>query len=634
MKKSNENQTKEKEIFIRGVSYEKDTNDKLTAGVSYDYIPGIYYDKDTTCPRQEVAINQAPVVVKVGMGNQVIEEGMLNTLNFDLKLNKRIVKIMDVEEGERWYYSYEICVAVMTMEGKVQFFEDTVSSEKVKDILWLKKATLCLATIPSDKYQKEEFLTKVQRCIEDTNAPTEYVYSRCGWRKVKGLGWKFVYAGGIVGTDESLIHTVGHKYTLDVDKTKLGSVENFKQAMSAMYICRKRVVSASLLLFTHAALLETLFEEAHFPINFVYGVSGVTNSRKTSMVLAVSKVFDTDRMVADAEFATATACGIEKMLGVYKDGVVIIDDFKPGASRAQQKLMDEKLDQLIRFYGNRVKKVRMLDFDSNAGEKYFPISGGCVLTMEILTGIQSTLSRMFVTDISVKDVDNDVLEFFQKNRTVLPTHFYDFLSWVTNNFEQVVSYINNTMPIYRKEKKFKVDRHGEMYATFKVITDIIGAYAKARQFWNEIQGDDFCRTIEQLIDNELLQMGEKMDKRDKSRVVIEALLEALREYRIIPQKMTPESCRCQEMCYEDENILYIRSKQLLQVAYEYSQRYHLQFQIVNEDEIIGLLERAQVLDIKELDGKRERSRKLPEPKGNTLRYLYLKKDKLLSYDFN
>lgn len=633
MKKSNENQTKEKEIFIRGVSYEKDTNDKLTAGVSYDYIPGIYYDKDT-CPRQEVAINQAPVVVKVGMGNQVIEEGMLNTLNFDLKLNKRIVKIMDVEEGERWYYSYEICVAVMTMEGKVQFFEDTVSSEKVKDILWLKKATHCLATIPSDKHQKEEFLAKVQRCIEDNDAPTEYIYSRCGWRQIKRLGWKFVYAGGIVGTDENLIHTIPHKYNLDVDKTKLGSLKNFNEAMSAMCICRKKVVSAGLLLFTHAALLETLFEEAQFPINFVYGVSGVTNSRKTSMVLAIAKIFDTDRSVADAEFATATACGIEKMLGVYKDGVVIIDDFKPGTSRTQQKMLDEKLDQLVRFYGNRVKKVRMLDFDSNAEGKYFPISGGCVLTMEILTGVQSTISRMFVTDISVNDVDNFNLGFFQSNRTVLPTHYYDFLSWVSNNFDRVVSYITYAMPSYRKKNKFKVDRYGEMFAVFRVTADIIGAYAKDRQFWNEYQSNDFCCEIEQLICNELLQMGDKLVKRDKATLVIEALLEELREYRLIPQKMTAESCRCQEMCYEDECIIYIRSKQLLQLTYEYCKRYHLQFEIVNEDEIIGLLERAQVLDIKERDGKRERSRKLPEPKGNTLRYLYLKKEKLLSYDFN
>ena len=217
----------------------------------------------------------------------------------------------------------------------------------------------------------------------------------------------------------------------------------------------------------------------------------------------------------------------------------------------------------------------------------------------------------------------------KKNRWI-----YNQIYGIENIFDK-----NGYVVSEQVEPKFKLFYHRYsiiciVVILLGVITDIIGAYAKARQFWNEIQGDDFCRTIEQLIDNELLQMGEKMDKRDKSRVVIEALLEALREYRIIPQKMTPESCRCQEMCYEDENILYIRSKQLLQVAYEYSQRYHLQFQIVNEDEIIGLLERAQVLDIKELDGKRERSRKLPEPKGNTLRYLYLKKDKLLSYDFN
>lgn len=258
----------------------------MIKGVSYQYYPGIHYDEDVSL-RPKVIISQSPIVVKEGICKQVIEEEIIaNTLNFELRLKKRIVKILDTEDGERWHYSYAICIAVMTIQGNIQFFEEIVSSDKVKDVLWLKKATHCLATIPSDKNQKAEFLTKVQRRIEDTDAPTEYVYSRCGWRQVKGLGWKFVYAGGVIGTDETLIHTISQKYILDVDRNKLGSVENFKGAMSAMYICKKKVVSAGLLLFTHASLLQTLFEEAQFPINFVYGVSGVTNSRKTRAIEA------------------------------------------------------------------------------------------------------------------------------------------------------------------------------------------------------------------------------------------------------------------------------------------------------------------------------------------------------------
>ena len=57
-------------------------------------------------------------------------------------------------------------------------------------------------------------------------------------------------------------------------------------------------------------------------------------------------------------------------------------------------------------------------------------------------------------------------------------------------------------------------------------------------------------------------------------------------------------------------------------------KYNERDQIVNQNELISLLEKLGILDIRETDGKRERSRKLPNPKGNTRRYLYIKKGRL------
>ena len=125
----------------------------------------------------------------------------------------------------------------------------------------------------------------------------------------------------------------------------------------------------------------------------------MTNSRKTSLVLALAKIFGRNNLVADAEFATATNCGIEKVLGTYHDAPVIVDDFKPGATPMQQKALDGKLDELLRFYGNRVTKKRMTDFMPAGSKKYFPISGGCIITMEIVNGVQSSLSRMFLVEL-------------------------------------------------------------------------------------------------------------------------------------------------------------------------------------------------------------------------------------------
>src|SRR5699024_9454154 len=52
------------------------------------------------------------------------------------------------------------------------------------------------------------------------------------------------------------------------------------------------------------------------------------------------------------------------------------------------------------------------------------------------------------------------------------------------------------------------------------------------------------------------------------------------------------------------------------------------FSIYSDDELFMLLENLDVLEVEERNGKRNRSRKLPIQRGNALRYLYIKKEKV------
>lgn len=554
--------------------------------------------------------------------------GMCGNLNFDIFLNRIVIEVYDTEPGENYKCSYSVMVKVYMGNGKVRDFTAMVEGSKIKALEWLKKCTRSLAWLPRDKAEKEEYEQKVQRCIETENVPQELIYPNAGWRNISGIGWRYVYEKGIIGESDSMIHTVPGKYSMDLIKDMIGRVQTFEMAVGMTGICRNRIASTELFLYTHCAVLRTLYELSGYPLNFVFGVTGVTNSRKTSLVLAMAKIFDRKKMEADAEFATATRCGIEKTLGLYKDAPVLIDDFKPGVNQAQQSEMNGKLDELVRFYGNRVAKKRMTDFMTEGNKKYFPIGGGCVLTMEIVTGVLSSLSRMFITELSADDVLNEKLAIYQTEKWILPTHIYDFVTWVTGKFDEVCGYIQNSYPELRKKYVFEFPRFAEMFATFMTTAEIITSYASERRFWNAQNAGDFLEQVETVVVTDLRIMGERIRRRDKGNLVLQAFREMLDKAVLVPVELNEETCSKKYGFYEDATFFYVRAKELRRVVDEYCKKYHEQSQIVNDEELIGLLERLSVLDVLETEAGRQRSRKLPVQRGNTLRYLFIRKSEL------
>ena len=533
----------------------------------------------------------------------------------------------DTENGEVKKYDYDIWIQVTKQNGKVIDFEASVSSEKVKDISWVTKATHSLATIPRDKDQREEWYEKVQCCVESENVPFELMYPNAGWREIRPNVWRFVYADGVIGEEGVDIHTLP-RYNLILKPEKIGVAETFQLATKMIHVT-KNATALEVFLFTHMGIMSTLFDRAGFPLKFVLGIVGVTNSRKTSLVLALSQVFGREKFLSDAEFATATRCGIEKTLSTFKDGVVIIDDFKPGINVGQQNELNRKLDELVRMYGDRVPKKRMTDFMSDGEKKYFPIGGGCVLTMELVTGVTSSITRMFLTELGQDDVQNDQLSFYQENRWVLNTHLYDFVLWVTDHFEKVVNYVSNRIPQLRSERLYTVGRYNEMRAFFTVTTEIFSQYARDRNFWMEDESFSFQHSVKMAIGEELCSMQRYIRKLDKGIWILRALDELIKRGQSSVKELNENTCsQCLEI-YDSNEMLYVRSKYLIIVAKEYLTKTYSGINIVNEGEVISALERLEVIEIliKE-DGKRERSRKLPIQRGNRNRYLFVKKEQM------
>lgn len=553
--------------------------------------------------------------------------------NFQLELKKMISRIFDSSEGEICDSYYGIEITVYKANGKAKSFYTEIESDKVKDYSWLKRATHSLALIPRSKDDREMLDNMIQECIESEEAKPEWIYNRAGWRNITGRGWRYIFHDGIVGEQETQIHTGGGFYSLLVRNDKIGDQGVFHAALEVADICKNGRTSMNLLLFMHMGLLTTLFQLAGYEIDFSFMIVGPTNCRKTSLVTAIAKIFDRDRLKADAEFATATSAGIEQTLGLYKDATVIIDDYKAGANLTQQREMNRKLDELIRFYGDRVEKKRMLAFMHNSEKIYFPIGGNCVITGEFAPeAIESSMTRLFLTEVNKDDVDNKRLRRYQEERWIIPTHIYDFLQWVTEKFEACVQYIAENYSGYREQKHYIVGRFNNMYATFMITADLVGMYALERGFWNREDQSGFLQVVQTGLEIELEIMEERFRQRDKATQVLRVFKEALESNQITPVQLNRDSCGRGEELYGDDKYYYVTTKYLRSIVKQYGSAYSDVQRVINNDDLIAVLDRKEALDVIEKDGKRMRSRKLPIQRGNTKRYLYLKKESLEHLD--
>lgn len=547
--------------------------------------------------------------------------------NFVMELKKMISYIFDSSEGEIREVYYGIEINVYKANGKTKSFYTEIESDKVKDYGWMKKATHSLAMLPRTKDDREILDNMIQECIESEYAKFEWIYNRAGWRNIAGKGWRYVFQDGIVGEQGSSVHTGATFYTMEVRKDKLRSPEVFHKVMESGNVCQNGRTSRNLLLFMHTGLLTTLFQLAGHEIDFSFMIVGPTNCRKTSLVTAIAKVFDRDRLKADAEFATATSAGIEQTLGLYKDATVIIDDYKAGANLTQQREMNRKLDELIRFYGDRVEKKRMLAFMHNSEKIFFPIGGNCVITGEFAPeAIESSMTRLFLTEVNKNDVDNKKLGRYQGERWLIPTHAYDFLQWVTGRFDICVQYIADRYSGYRDAKNYVVGRFNNMYATFMVTADLVSSYALERGFWNREEQRGFLQTVQSGLEIELDIMEERFRQRDKATQVLRVFKEALESNLVSPVQLNRDSCGRGEELYEDDKCYYVTTKYLRTIVKQYGASYSDTQRVINNEDLIAVLDRKEALEVIEKDGKRIRSRKLPIQRGNTKRYLYVKKE--------
>lgn len=538
--------------------------------------------------------------------------------NFELKLNGIKEEILELSQKSisRIYYQFTIVMS----HG--QFMASVISSE-LESFKWVKEATAGRAYF-REKKDGADFASYVHEVIEENinNVKHEKCYKTNGWKSLENGDFIYVCNIGVLGRGEMNIRAQSDlKFQID-SQTNMN--DNLCEYLKMKQICKKPEIAECLMTFVNLSVITTLFEIAGYPIKFILGIMGTTNTLKTSMALVFSRIFNALEVHSPEVTFSSTCAGIETFVAKYSDSVLLVDDFMPGSDRGKQYELNGKLELLCRLYGDRTSKKRMTVF---AGKEVdFPVRGCCMITGEHMTGVESSRTRILTLNIEKGDVNSTVLNYFQENPLVLPTYLYGFIQFVTANIKNILQMIRDNVKQYRHKLNFHIARLNEAAALLLTAQDIMFMHWKNCNLITDITGEK-----ERWADN-ILKIIVENDKKLSQVNLVTIILQALEEELLNrPERLTwLENIKKDDVkgIYEDQDFFYIPQKELYLITKEFCRTYDINFYLQPNMITEKLKEKGLLECFTNKAGHVESSRKLKQGKGITRRFLYIKKQKI------
>ncbi len=218
---------------------------------------------------------------------------------------------------------------------------------------------------------------------------------------------QYQYTGWIPGSNTySFAGIQLHGEDWDVEQA-----ESLCKYVLQMLDVAKHSLTIPLLAIELLSLVHSRMTEKGMYFKGVCCIVAPTQSFKTTLA---SLFFDYDNgREADINFEATTAA-LVRTVGSIRDSTVIIDDYKPGATKVESNQMVMKLSKIVRMCSDDSGGIKKAGIQNAT----FTDTAHCmtVITAEQMQlKVQSTLARLLILETSRKYVDKDKLNFFQAN---------------------------------------------------------------------------------------------------------------------------------------------------------------------------------------------------------------------------
>lgn len=534
--------------------------------------------------------------------------------NFSIILLEEIV-VINANSLKR-FSKYKVRIIV-----NMDMFDSTVMGEMLDQFNWVKKLTSGKAFIKDN----DSYKLYIHYLLSSPINKSRFEFDRSGWIPINKK-YYYVTDKGPLGLNRPDI-TTNDKKEFNYNPDKIRSNDVYRSILELMTgMCKNSEISVLLELFTHLGVMTTPFDQAGYPPKFVMGLIGETNSRKTSMAIALTQIFNRDKVHHPEISFFSTTGGIETRLQTYSDAILLVDDFIPANTARQQYDNINKLEFLVRAYGDHVSKVRMTDFGKSGLQESYPIRGCCLITGEYIEGICSSMTRMILLNIDKHQVNNQLLTYHQKNYNILTTHFYDFLSYIAENYNETIEFIQNRMQALRNlaATYFCTPRFAESYSHLQTMSEIFLGYGLKRGFITSNEYDYYICHFEHCIHKAISENDHEVIKKNVEIMFLLALKSSIDNGKLECITYNDPILRDRNYAYSDKDYIYIKLETAFMLAKNYWSSYGKYLPITTEDQLLQYLIPLGLILRKREGNNVRNTHKLPNrKKGDNTRYLYI-----------
>lgn len=125
----------------------------------------------------------------------------------------------------------------------------------------------------------------------------------------------------------------------------------------------------------------------------------------------------------------ATLAAIVRTVGNNRDSTVIIDDLKPGATKAENGELVRKLSVIIRMCSDDSGGIQKAGTQNST---FSNVAHGLVVVTaeQVQLRVQSSLARLLILEMSRKDVDVEKLTYFQEHHSMYREFVADYIRYI------------------------------------------------------------------------------------------------------------------------------------------------------------------------------------------------------------
>lgn len=306
-----------------------------------------------------------------------------------------------------------------------------------------------------------------------TNCQHIYAYQDSGWVLPPHCQWIYAHADAVPPSDHVKIET-----DFQFGFSENGPAPGWLVQNSWRLLSLSKDLATILIpfLYAHLSLIWTLFDAAGYPPHVLLFIKGVTGSLKTAVASLLFNFSAEPKNNIPASFRD-TSASTEVKMGEYKDRVLLVDDFCPAASENARRILEQNLEQLIRFYGDGIAKARTNPKLEKTHEKR--PHGLCAITGEDSAGSYSSLLRCLFITVQPDTYDKVLLADFQDNPAFWTEYLKVFVDFCTKSAEGIISFVKAQFPVLRnRAAQVIVERRlVDAYACLSLTAEIVLNFA-------------------------------------------------------------------------------------------------------------------------------------------------------------